>query len=98
VKLRNVRGAAHDAVGGRGSLLTPIAAPIAYLPIKLVPGPTLGRISPNDANYALYRQHLRRTTSRLPCFYRANRHFRFGACYFCESAYISRIRITALPC
>jgi len=48
-------------LAGRGSLLTPIAAPIAYLPIKLVPGPTLGRISPNDANYAAYRQHLRRT-------------------------------------
>jgi transcriptional regulator with XRE-family HTH domain len=48
-------------LAGRGSLLTPIAASIAYLPIKLVPAPTLGRISPNDANYALYRQHLRRT-------------------------------------
>jgi transcriptional regulator with XRE-family HTH domain len=48
-------------LAGRGSLLTPIAASIAYLPIKLVPSLTLGRISPNDANYALYRQHLRRT-------------------------------------
>jgi transcriptional regulator with XRE-family HTH domain len=48
-------------LAGRGSLLTPIAAPIAYLPVKLVPSPTLGRISPDDANYALYRQHLRRT-------------------------------------
>jgi transcriptional regulator with XRE-family HTH domain len=48
-------------LAGRGSLLTPIAAPIAYLPIKLIPSPTLGRISPDDANYALYRQHLRRT-------------------------------------
>jgi transcriptional regulator with XRE-family HTH domain len=48
-------------LAGRGSLLTPIAASIAYLPIKLVPSLTLGRISANDANYALYRQHLRRT-------------------------------------
>jgi hypothetical protein len=48
-------------LAGRGSLLTPIAAPIAYLPVKLVPSPTLGRISPDDTNYALYRQHLRRT-------------------------------------
>ncbi len=48
-------------LAGRGSLLTPVAAPIAYLPIQLVPGPTLGRISPKDANYALYREHLRRT-------------------------------------
>jgi len=49
-------------LAGRGSLLTPIAAPIAYLPIKNIPSPTVGRISPNDANYALYREHLRRTT------------------------------------
>src|SRR5258708_35247258 len=48
-------------LAGRGSLLTPVAAPIAYLPIQLVPGPTLGRISPKDANYALDREHLRRT-------------------------------------
>jgi hypothetical protein len=48
-------------LAGRGSLLTPIAAPIAYLPIKMVAAPTLGRISPDDANYALYRMHLRRT-------------------------------------
>ena len=49
-------------LAGRGSLLTPIAAPIAYLPVKMVPDPNFGRISPNDANYAVYRQHLRRTT------------------------------------
>ena len=48
-------------LAGRGSLLTPIAAPIAYLPIKMVPDPTFGRISPGDANYAVYRTHLRRT-------------------------------------
>ena len=39
-------------LAGRGSLLTPIAAPIAYLPIKMIPSPTFGRISSNDANYA----------------------------------------------
>jgi transcriptional regulator with XRE-family HTH domain len=49
-------------LAGRGSLLTPIAAPIAFLPIKSIPGPTVGRISPGDANYAIYREHLRRTT------------------------------------
>ena len=49
-------------LAGRGSLLTPIAAPIAYLPIKMVASPTFGRISSDDPNYALYRQHLRRTT------------------------------------
>src|SRR4051794_31472667 len=49
-------------LAGRGSQLTPIAAPIALLPIKAVAAPSFGRISPDDANYALYRQHLRRTT------------------------------------
>src|SRR5882724_7174955 len=49
-------------LAGRGSLLTPIAAPIAYLPIKMVDSPTFGRVSANDPNYAQYRQHLRRTT------------------------------------
>ncbi len=49
-------------LAGRGSLLTPIAAPIAFLPAKNVPSPSVGRISPADANYALYRQHLRKTT------------------------------------
>jgi transcriptional regulator with XRE-family HTH domain len=48
-------------LAGRGSLLTPIAAPIAFLPIKSIPGPTVGRISSGDANYAVYREHLRRT-------------------------------------
>jgi transcriptional regulator with XRE-family HTH domain len=46
---------------GRGSQLTPIAAPIAYLPIKMIANPTLGRISSDDANYAVYRAYLRRT-------------------------------------
>jgi transcriptional regulator with XRE-family HTH domain len=48
-------------LAGRGSLLTPIAAPIAFLPARAIANPTLGRISPDDANYAVYRQHLRRT-------------------------------------
>ena len=59
--LGEMYGIITTLLAGRGSLLTPIAAPIAYLPIKMVPSPTLGRISPNDANYAVYRQHLRRT-------------------------------------
>src|SRR5439155_25561096 len=46
---------------GRGSLLTPVAAPIAFLPIKMIPNPSLGRISSGDANYAIYREHLRKT-------------------------------------
>ncbi len=49
-------------LAGRGSLLTPIAAPIAFLPIRNVAAATFGRIAPNDANYAAYRKELRRTT------------------------------------
>jgi transcriptional regulator with XRE-family HTH domain len=48
-------------LAGRGSQLTPIAAPIALIPIANVVDPTLGRISPEDANHAAYREHLRRT-------------------------------------
>src|SRR6266436_6619298 len=48
-------------LAGRGSLLTPIAAPIAFLPVRSVPNPSVGRISSGDANYAVYREHLRRT-------------------------------------
>jgi transcriptional regulator with XRE-family HTH domain len=47
-------------LAGRGSVLTPIAAPIAFLPIRSIPSPTMGRISPGEANYAVYRHHLRR--------------------------------------
>ncbi|WP_426438971.1 helix-turn-helix domain-containing protein [Bradyrhizobium genosp. P] len=48
-------------LAGRGSVLTPIAAPIALLPAKNVPNPSLGRVSPDDPNHAVYREHLRRT-------------------------------------
>ena len=49
-------------LAGRGALLTPIAAPIAYLPIRMVANPSFGRITADDANYTPYRQLLRRTT------------------------------------
>ncbi|MBR0894513.1 helix-turn-helix transcriptional regulator [Bradyrhizobium tropiciagri] len=48
-------------LAGRGSLLTPVAAPIAFLPAKNVPKPSLGRVSADDASFAAYREHLRRT-------------------------------------
>lgn len=49
-------------LAGRGSLLTPVAAPIVFLPMKTIPSPTLGRISSGEANFDIYREHLRRTT------------------------------------
>lgn len=48
-------------LAGRGSSLTPIAAPIALLPSKTIPSPTVGRVSSGDPNFATYREHLRRT-------------------------------------
>src|SRR5438270_4434042 len=52
-----MHGIITTLLAGRGSLLTPIAAPIAYLPVKMVASPTFGRVSFDDPNYALYRQH-----------------------------------------
>ncbi|MCL2715792.1 MAG: helix-turn-helix domain-containing protein [Alphaproteobacteria bacterium] len=46
---------------GQASQLTPIAAPIAYIPVGNIETVTLGRIGPDDINEPLYRQHLRRT-------------------------------------
>jgi transcriptional regulator with XRE-family HTH domain len=59
--LGEMYGILTTLLAGRGSLLTPIAAPIAYLPIKLIPAPTLGRVTSGDPNYAAYRAHLKRT-------------------------------------
>jgi transcriptional regulator with XRE-family HTH domain len=47
-------------LAGRGSALTPIAAPIALLPMKRFPSPNFGRIPPTDANHAAYCAHLQR--------------------------------------
>jgi transcriptional regulator with XRE-family HTH domain len=60
-KTGEMYGIITTLLAGRGSLLTPIAAPIALLPVNTIPSPTLGRISPDDRNYAIYREHLRRT-------------------------------------
>jgi len=47
-------------LAGRGSLLTPIAAPIALLPLHHVAAPSFGRVSASDPNYQTYRTHVRR--------------------------------------
>jgi transcriptional regulator with XRE-family HTH domain len=49
-------------LAGRGSLLTPVAAPIAFLPIGNVAEPRFGRLVPGDAGYDAYRDALRRIT------------------------------------
>ena len=60
--LGEMYGIITTLLAGRGSLLTPIAAPIAFLPIKMIARPTLGRVLKDDTNYAVYREHLRKTT------------------------------------
>ena len=47
---------------GRGSLLTPVAAPIAFLPARRVAAPSFGRLVPGDTGYEDYRGALRRIT------------------------------------
>jgi transcriptional regulator with XRE-family HTH domain len=59
--LGEMYGILTTLLAGRGSLLTPIAAPIAYLPVAMIAAPTLGRVSEGDSNYAVYRAHLKRT-------------------------------------
>ena len=59
--LGEMYGIITTLLAGRGSLLTPIAAPIAFLPIKMIAKPTLGRVMAGDVNYATYREHLRKT-------------------------------------
>jgi len=49
-------------LAGRGTSLTPVAAPIALLPMQSVPNASFGRIAPDGANYELYRKHLQHIT------------------------------------
>lgn len=59
--LGEMYGIITTLLAGRGSLLTPIAAPIAFLPVKMIAKPTLGWVTREDANFATYREHLRKT-------------------------------------
>jgi transcriptional regulator with XRE-family HTH domain len=59
--LGEMYGIITTLLAGRGSLLTPVAAPIAFVPARMIPSPSVGRISSGDVNYAVYREHLRRT-------------------------------------
>jgi transcriptional regulator with XRE-family HTH domain len=48
-------------LAGRGSLLTPIAAPIAFVPIASVKDAAFGRIAPEHALHGRYQPFLKRT-------------------------------------
>jgi transcriptional regulator with XRE-family HTH domain len=61
-RLGEMYGIILTLLAGRGSNLTPIASPIALVPLANIPDATVGRISPGAANYEIYREHMRRTT------------------------------------
>jgi transcriptional regulator with XRE-family HTH domain len=46
---------------GRGAQLTPVAAPIAFIPMKDLKEVHFGRLGPSDSCYATYQSHLKRT-------------------------------------
>jgi transcriptional regulator with XRE-family HTH domain len=46
---------------GRGAQLTPVAAPIAMIPLAGLKEVQFGRVAPKDACYETYRQYLKRT-------------------------------------
>jgi transcriptional regulator with XRE-family HTH domain len=46
---------------GRGAQLTPVAAPIALIPLRGLKEVQFGRVAPTDACYETYRQYLKRT-------------------------------------
>jgi transcriptional regulator with XRE-family HTH domain len=46
---------------GRGAQLTPVAAPIAFIPIPGLKDVRFGRVGPEHSCYATYREHLKRT-------------------------------------
>lgn len=48
-------------LAGRGSLLTPIAAPIAFVPLAAIGNPSFGRIASSEPLHPVYRAHLQRT-------------------------------------
>jgi transcriptional regulator with XRE-family HTH domain len=46
---------------GRGAQLTPVAAPIALIPLRGMKEAHFGRVGPSDSCYAMYRQYLKKT-------------------------------------
>jgi transcriptional regulator with XRE-family HTH domain len=56
-----MHGILATLLAGRGSQLTPIAAPIAFVPLRAVPDAVFGRVSPKDAKYDVYRRYIQRT-------------------------------------
>ncbi len=56
-----MHGILTTLLAGRGSQLTPIAAPIAFVPLRAEEGLPFGRIAPDHAHHDKYKRYLRRT-------------------------------------
>lgn len=56
-----MHGILATLLSGRGAQLTPVAAPIALVPIDAATKPSFGRIQQNQPDYARYRSLLRKT-------------------------------------
>jgi transcriptional regulator with XRE-family HTH domain len=56
-----MHGILTTLLAGRGSQLTPIAAPIAFVPLRSMPDAAFGRIAPDHAIHGTYQPFLKRT-------------------------------------
>lgn len=56
-----MHGILTTLLAGRGSHLTPIAAPIAFVPMHTIKDAAFGRIAPDHASHIVYRTFLKRT-------------------------------------
>jgi transcriptional regulator with XRE-family HTH domain len=56
-----MHGILTTLLAGRGAQLTPIASPIAFVPLRAVAGPAFGRISPGHPRYGDYQAIIQRT-------------------------------------
>ena len=60
---REMYGILTTLQAGRGSQLTPVATPLALVPLDAVgPEPCFGRITPDHRHHAAYRRHVDRVT------------------------------------
>jgi transcriptional regulator with XRE-family HTH domain len=56
-----MHGILTTLLAGRGSQLTPIAAPIAFVPLAAMKNIVFGRVAPDHAHHGTYRPYLKRT-------------------------------------
>ena len=56
-----MHGILTTLLAGRGSQLTPIAAPIAFVPLRAEEDSAFGRIASDHAHHEKYKRYLKRT-------------------------------------